>query len=90
MNNSIIKDYSNEIFPMVIRMDYKVKKLKYEMTKEQLEYVVKKYNRAKHQVKMLFHLVNGDYEKLIRLEEKLTKLFYCPADKRTVNKILKS
>lgn len=47
-------------------------------------------NRSKGQTLFLYDLCDGDFQKLVRLEEKLKNNFlgYCPNDKETVEKIL--
>lgn len=88
---NLTKDFSNEIFPMVVTMSFKPRKeLKYKLTDEQLNEVMLINYRKHSQIEMLFKLVNYDFEKLLQLEHKLRSLFYCPSTKREVNKILKS
>jgi len=90
-NHSITKDFSSEIPPMVVTMSFKPKKeLKYKLTDEQLNEVMLINYRKHSQIKMLFQLVDGNYKKLLQLEQKLKSLFYCPSTKIEVNKILKS
>ena len=47
-------------------------------------------NRSKAQTNFLFDLCDGDFQKLVRLEEKIKNNFlgYCPGDKEEVEKIL--
>ena len=47
-------------------------------------------NRSKGQTNFLFDLCDGDFQKLVRLEEKIKNNFlsYCPNDKEEVEKIL--
>ena len=47
-------------------------------------------NRSKGQTNFLFDLCDGDFQKLVRLEEKIRNNFlsYCPDDKEEVEKIL--
>ena len=45
-------------------------------------------NRSKGQTNFLFDLCDGDFQKLVRLEEKIRNNFlgYCPDDKEEVEK----
>ena len=47
-------------------------------------------NRSKGQTNFLFDLCDGDFQKLVKLEEKIKNNFlsYCPEDKEEVEKIL--
>jgi len=47
-------------------------------------------NRKPHQEVFLFDLLNGDFDKLVELEEKLHRnfLFYCPGDLEECEKVL--
>ena len=47
-------------------------------------------NRSKGQTNFLYDLCDGDFQKLVRLEEKIRNNFlsYCPDDKEEVEKIL--
>jgi hypothetical protein len=47
-------------------------------------------NRSKGQTNFLFDLCDGDFQKLVLLEEKIKNNFlsYCPDDKEEVEKIL--
>jgi hypothetical protein len=47
-------------------------------------------NRSKGQTNFLFDLCDGNFQKLIKLEEKIKNNFlsYCPEDKEEVEKIL--
>ena len=47
-------------------------------------------NRSKGQTLFLYDLCDGDFEKLVRLEEKIRNNFlgYCPSNKEEVEKIL--
>ncbi len=47
-------------------------------------------NRSKAQTNFLFDLCDGDFQKLVMLEEKIKNNFlsYCPGDKEEVEKIL--
>ena len=47
-------------------------------------------NRSKGQTNFLFDLCDGNFQKLVKLEEKIRNNFlsYCPADKEEVEKIL--
>jgi hypothetical protein len=47
-------------------------------------------NRSKGQTNFLYDLCDGDFQKLVTLEEKIRNNFlsYCPGDKEEVEKIL--
>jgi hypothetical protein len=47
-------------------------------------------NRHPRQEKFLFDLLNGDFDKLVELEEKLHRnfVFYCPGDLEECEKVL--
>ena len=46
-------------------------------------------NRSKNQITQLFDLCNGDFEKLLLLEQKIKEnhLSYCPGDQQDVESI---
>ncbi len=47
-------------------------------------------NRKPHQELVLFDLLDGDFDKLVELEDKLSAYFlcYCPGDKEECEKVL--
>lgn len=53
-----------------------------ELDKGRLEWLVSKTNRSLNQTQFLYQLVDGDFEKLKRLEEQLSNCScsYCPGD----------
>ena len=57
---------------------------------ELLDRLIDATNRSKGQTNFLYDLCDGDFEKLLRLEEKIRNNFlsYCPSDKEEVEKIL--
>ncbi len=65
--------------------------LKHNIDKDKLELLIKKTNRAESQTQFLFNLLDGDFDKLIEVEEKIKNnfLFYCPSTQEEINKILK-
>ena len=67
------------------------KKKTYNLDKDFVDRFTNATNRSISQTEFLFNLVDGDLLKLIELEEKIKNnfIFYCPGDKREVNKILK-
>lgn len=56
-----------------------------------LKPLIIKTNRAKHQTEKLFDILDGDYNKLVDLEQKIKNCFitYCPFSKEECDKILK-
>jgi hypothetical protein len=58
---------------------------------ERLNELTKKTKRSNLQTQWLFQLVDGDFEKLQDLENKLEDgmYFYCPGDKEVVEKVLR-
>jgi hypothetical protein len=64
--------------------------LKYEMEKGLLERFTDATNRSKGQTSFLYDLLEGNFEKLVELEEKLKNnhCSYCPADRGEVEKVL--
>lgn len=60
------------------------------MNEDLLNSFIKATNRSKGQTNFLFNLCDGDFQKLVILEEKIRNNFisYCPADKEEVEKIL--
>lgn len=57
---------------------------------EKLKWLVSKTNRSVNQTQFLFNLVDGDFSKLKRLEEKIKNTFYggCPSTKDEVDGIM--
>lgn len=55
-----------------------------------LEKLTNKTNRSKGQTQFLYNLVDGDFCRLIELEEKLTNNYigWCPGDKESVEEVL--
>jgi hypothetical protein len=49
-----------------------------------------KYNRGESQLRELYEFCDNDYDKLIKLLDKLWGHFYHPATKEKVNQILNS
>lgn len=66
------------------------KTYKYELDKERLNWLTDRTNRSNGQTQFLFQLVDGDFEKLKRLEMKIKNCFYfaCPDDKETVAEVM--
>jgi hypothetical protein len=66
------------------------KTYKYELDKERLEWLTDRTNRSTGQTQFLYQLVDGNFEKLKQLEVQIKNCFYsaCPADKRTVDKVM--
>lgn len=64
--------------------------MKHELDKERLDWLTDRTNRSNNQTQFLFNLLNGDYEKLLRLEEQVKNcfLFYCPGDLESVEEVL--
>lgn len=62
----------------------------YNLDKDRLTYLVSKTNRSESQTQFLFNLVDGDFEKLKKLECQLKNnfVFYCPADKQELDKVM--
>lgn len=52
--------------------------------------LVKKTNRHPRQVEFLFELCGRDFQKMLKVEERLKNyfLFYCPGDKEELEKVL--
>jgi len=65
--------------------------LKHKLDSDRLIALIAKSNRAEAQTQFLFNLLDGDFNKLCELEEKIKNnfLFFCPDSKEEVNKILK-
>lgn len=63
---------------------------KYKLEEDELKWLVSQTNRSVAQTQFLYNLVDGDFEKLKQLEEKLKNCFvsYCPGDKETLQKVL--
>lgn len=63
---------------------------KYKLDNNCLDWLTIKTNRAKHQTQFLFNLVDGDFEKLKKLEIQIKNCFvhYCPASVEEVKKIM--
>jgi len=61
------------------------------LDKEKLEWITDKTNRSLGQTQFLYKLVEGDFEKLKKLEMQIKNcyIFYCPSTKKEVEKILK-
>lgn len=72
---------------MELKYGYK-ETYKFELTKEQL-FVLSKYNRSTSQSQFLYQLVNGDFEKLKQLEDKIKYLHlsYCPSSQNEVEDV---
>jgi len=72
---------------MELKYGYK-ETYKFELTKEQL-FVLSKYNRSTSQSQFLYQLVNGDFEKLKQLEDKIKSLHlsYCPSTQSEVEDV---
>ena len=62
----------------------------YRLDDERLNWLTKQTNRSNGQTQFLFQLVDGDFEKLKKLEMNLYNCFcgYCPGDVEEVNKVL--
>jgi hypothetical protein len=62
----------------------------YLLDKERLGWLTNKTNRSNGQTQFLFQLVEGDFEKLKKLEVQLKNCFcyYCPGDKQEVENVL--
>lgn len=60
------------------------------MDNDLLDHFTDVTNRSKGQTNFLYDLCDGDFQKLVRLEEKIRNNFlsYCPDDKEEVEKIL--
>jgi len=60
------------------------------MNPELLDRFTSATNRSKAQTNFLFDLCDGDFQKLVRLEEKIKNNFisYCPGDVENVEEIL--
>lgn len=60
------------------------------MTDEQLDKFTNETNRSMGQTKFLLNLLDGDFRKLVDLEERVKNLFlsYCPGDKEECEKVL--
>lgn len=61
-----------------------------QLGKQMVEVLTNRTNRSKGQTMFLLELLNGDYNKLLELEERLKNnfLYYCPADMEEVEKVL--
>jgi hypothetical protein len=70
------------------RLEYKNKNLR--DNQELLDLLTTLTNRSKQQTLFLFDLLDGDFDKLVLLEEKIKKNFlsYCPGDKEECEKVL--
>jgi hypothetical protein len=60
------------------------------MDKDLLDKFTDATNRSKGQTNFLFDLCDGNFQKLVLLEEKIRNNFlsYCPSDKEEIEKIL--
>lgn len=60
------------------------------LNKDLLDLFTNSTNRSKSQTNFLYGLCDGDFQKLVLLEEKIKNNFlsYCPSTKDEVNKIL--
>jgi hypothetical protein len=69
----------------------KTEEYKYKIDDEKLKWITSKTNRSNGQTNFLFQLVDGDFEKLKKLEEQIKNCFYfvCPTNKETVDEIFK-
>lgn len=67
------------------------KKKEYVLEKKDLDILTDMTNRSIRQTLFLFQLCNGDLKKLWKLEINIKAgfIFYCPGDKKEVNKLLK-
>ena len=63
---------------------------KYNLDNERMNWLSDRTNRSNNQTRFLFELVDGNFEKLKRLEEQLKNCF-CnpPADKESVEEVMK-
>lgn len=61
-----------------------------QLGKQMVEVLTNRTNRSKGQTMFLLELLNGNYNKLLELEERLRNNFcyYCPADMQEVEKVL--
>ena len=68
----------------------KAKTYKYELDKEQLEWLTDRTNRSKRQTQFLFQLVDGDFERLKQVELQIKNCFYsaCPGNKDELNRLM--
>ena len=66
------------------------KTYKHELDKERLNWLTDKTNRSNAQTLFLFQLVDGDFEKLKKVEAQIKNCFYfaCPSDKDELNKLM--
>lgn len=64
---------------------------KYKLDDDKLKWITTKTNRGAGQTQFLFNLVDGNFDKLKRLEEKIKNTFYfaCPGDLEMVENLLK-
>jgi hypothetical protein len=92
----IVADYSKFEYPMVIvatvitKLTYGDKNsYKYQITEEQIKIIQKINNRKDHQINWLYQLVDGNFDNLIKLENIIKTLNFCPGDKKTVKRLLK-
>jgi len=62
----------------------------YKLSDELLEYLTTNYNRSKNQLQFLYNLLDGDFDKLLLLEEKIKEkhINYCPGCIKEINNIL--
>jgi len=62
----------------------------YELDKERLDWLTDKTNRSRQQTQFLFQLVDGDFDKLQKLEVQIKNCHYnsCPADRESVECVL--
>lgn len=74
---------------MKLKYGYK-ETYQHQMSKEQLDFLTSKTNRSTGQTLFLYQLVDGDFERLIKLEEQIKNCFihYCPGDKESVEDIM--
>lgn len=63
---------------------------KYQLDKDKLNWLTDRTNRSNGQTLFLFQLVDGDFEKLKRLEMQIKNCHFSgsPADKETVDEVL--
>lgn len=63
---------------------------KHQLDEETLNELTNKTMRSKGQTQFLFNLVDGDYNKLVELEEQLKNTFsnFCPDTKEEVNEVM--
>ena len=63
---------------------------KNELKDDQLKYLTSTYNRSKNQLQFLYDLLDGNFDKLLLLHEKIKEkhINYCPGDIDEINNIL--